>query len=323
MIRQKIRSATSQPLSEADRAVIDDTLERASLGQTPILEDEALSDLSRTAQSHLRGCWSSIPADARLRLVHEMVRTAEENVHRNYDRALLVALEDSEANVRGAALDGLGEHRTSDVLARVAMHARSDASPEVRERAAIALGPFVLAGEMDEIDADDAELARTTALNLFDDRSQPRDVRRRALESAGWCARDSSIIDRIRDAYTGDDLRLRASALHAMGRQHTPVWLPVLYQAFKSQHAELRFEAAQACGLIGDERSVPELIDLLRDRDREVQLAAIGALGAIGGTMAVQSLRKLTQEDNAAIVDAAEAALDEALTMSAPLRPFL
>ncbi len=324
MIRQKIRSATRQSLSDSERQVIDTTLERASLGQVPQLQDEALSDLSRTAQEYLRGCWSSIPADARHRLVTEMVTTAENDVHRTYDRALLVAIDDSEPEIRAAALDGLGERLSVDVLAGVAAHARRDDSPAVRERAVLALGPFILAGEMGDIDEDDAAEARQIALRLFDDVNQPTRVRRRALEAVGWCARDTSIIDRIRDAYTGNDVRLKASALHAMGRQHTLVWLPVLHHAFQSKHAELRYEAAHATGLIGDERSVPELIDLLGDRDREVQMSAIAALGAIGGTMAIQSLRNIAaDEDHPALADAAEAALDEALTMSTPLRPYL
>lgn len=324
MIRQKMRSATRPSLSDSDRQVIDSTLERASLGQIPQLEDEALSDLSRTAQDYLRGCWPSIPVEARRRLVTEMVTTAENDVHRTYDRALLVAIDDGEAEIRAAALDGLGERLTADVLAGVVAHAQQDDSPVVRERAASALGPFILAGEMGDIDEDDAADARQVALRLFDDVSQPTRVRRRALEAAGWCARDASIIDRIRDAYTGNDVRMKASALHAMGRQHTVVWLPVLHHAFQSKHAELRYEAAHATGLIGDERSVPELIDLIADRDREVQMAAIAALGAIGGTMAIQSLRNVAaDEDHPALADAAESALDEALTMSTPLRPYL
>ncbi|HYI15617.1 MAG TPA: HEAT repeat domain-containing protein, partial [Thermomicrobiales bacterium] len=162
---------------------------------------------------------------------------------------------------------------------------------------------------------------RVTLLRVLENDVSP-EVRRRALESAGYLADDPDVVRQIEDAYESGIHALRVSALHAMGRQADTRWLDIVHHELTSDEPELRFEAVTATGTIGDERSVVELIDRLRDDDVEVQMAAIAALGAIGGRLAISALRKLTEDDSPAIVDAADDALEEALLTSNPLRPL-
>jgi HEAT repeat protein len=191
----------------------------------------------------------------------------------------------------------------------------------VRAAEAMALGRFALQAELDELDPQICDPVRESLGRVLTDDPSP-DVRRRALESAGYLAGDPEIIRRIEEAYDSGEHMLRVSALHAMGRQADTRWLDILHDEFTSDDPELRFEAVTAAGTIGEERSVVELIDRLRDDDVEVQMAAIAALGAIGGKFAISALRRLTEDDSEAIADAAEDALEEALIAANPMRPL-
>ena len=57
--------------------------------------------------------------------------------------------------------------------------------------------------------------------------------------------------------------------------------------------------------------SVPYLIALLQDDDYQVQIAGVAALGKIGGGMAKRALQRCIKEGDAALEDAARAALEE------------
>ena len=75
--------------------------------------------------------------------------------------------------------------------------------------------------------------------------------------------------------------------------------------------AEIRYEAAGACGELGGEDAVPRLIELVIDSDIEVQLAAIQALGKIGGSKAKECLEQCMDNPSVAIQEAAEQSLYE------------
>jgi HEAT repeat protein len=92
-----------------------------------------------------------------------------------------------------------------------------------------------------------------------------------------------------------------------------------------SDDPELRYEAALACGAIGDRQAVPHLAPLLEDQDQEVREAAIAALGEIGGEEARELLTPLLDDPSPAIRAAAEEALVELEFAADPLslRSFL
>ena len=74
-----------------------------------------------------------------------------------------------------------------------------------------------------------------------------------------------------------------------------------------------------AAGETEDERFVPALVEALSDDDSEVRLAAIESLGAIGGQRARQALQRVGQGRDEAMVEAANAALEELDTLADPL----
>jgi HEAT repeat protein len=96
-----------------------------------------------------------------------------------------------------------------------------------------------------------------------------------------------------------------------MGRSCEGRWLPLLLRDLGSEEAEVRYEAALACGALGDESAVLHLARLLQDGDREVKQAVIGALGQIGGRQAKALLLDLADDPSLDVRQAAAEALTE------------
>jgi HEAT repeat protein len=103
-----------------------------------------------------------------------------------------------------------------------------------------------------------------------------------------------------------------------MGRNCDPNWLEILNNELSSTDPELRYEAAVACGELGEEEAVPHLVELTEDEDTEVRLAAVQALGKIGGSEAKECLESCLSHPSEAVRQVAEQALYELETMSEP-----
>lgn len=314
-------TSTNQSSNDAGRGALDRALAQIANASGGALLVEPLSDLSRSDATYLAERWPELAPATRLAAVHAMREDAEAQIEHNYDRALLVAALDADADTRLAAIEGLAELEAPVFCELLLSVVEQEPDQRVRAAEAMALGRFALQCELNDLDEQLSERLRESLLRLLSSDSSP-EVRRRALESAGYLADDPEIVRQIEEAYDSGDHALRVSSLHAMGRQADTRWLDIVHHEFTSDEPELRFEAVTAAGTIGDERSVVELIDRLRDDDVEVQMAAIASLGAIGGRLAISALRRLTEDDSAAIVDAAEDALEEAQLTSNPLRPL-
>jgi len=91
-----------------------------------------------------------------------------------------------------------------------------------------------------------------------------------------------------------------------------------LIKELSSPVAELRYEAAGACGELGEEAAVPFLIQLVDDSDTDVRIAAIQALGKIGGDEARERLEECLEDRSEAIQAAAQQALEEIKIMTDP-----
>jgi HEAT repeat protein len=89
---------------------------------------------------------------------------------------------------------------------------------------------------------------------------------------------------------------------------------------FESSDAEVRYEAARACGELGHVDALSGLSDLVQDQDTEVRQAVIGALGKIGGPGAVRVLRAYSESCPPADRELVDEALSEALLLNDALR---
>jgi len=149
------------------------------------------------------------------------------------------------------------------------------------------------------------------------DEREDLEVRRRALESAGFADRED-VQALIEYAIDTPERALRAGALRAMGHSADVVWEPDVLAWLDHAEPELRFEAARAAGELALASAVPQLARLIEDAaDRAVQIEAIAALGEIGGAPAQRALERLAERIDPDEAEDLVAAIDDAISTAA------
>ncbi len=267
-----------------------------------------LSDLNGERLAEVCAAWETYAVDQRRRLIHAMVDLAEANFEVNFDALFRHCLTDPDEEVRTAAIDGLWEDEEVGLVAPLLTMLRRDPSPHVRAAAAISLGRFVLAGELEKLDETILQRIVAELLEVVHLPAESVEVRRRALESVTYSSQIQvrSLLD---SAYYDSDERMRQSAIVGMGRSCDERWIKYLLAEIESDSPAMRYEAAWACGELGLPRAVSHLARLVQDPDRQVSNAAIWALGQIGGTEARQALLDAYEDADRDM----QAALDDAI----------
>ncbi|MDO8615426.1 MAG: HEAT repeat domain-containing protein [Dehalococcoidia bacterium] len=267
-----------------------------------------LSDLSSEQAETFARAWPGIDARRRRRVVQEMVDISEDNVDLSFDAVFFRTLEDEDAAVRLQSVRGLWEYEKLDLIEALLRLLRGDADAAVRAEAALNLGRYVLLSEHGRLSEPHFQRVEAGLRRALADAAEVAEVRARALEAIG--PYDSPWVRQaIREAYESGVRRLKASAVHAMGRSCEARWLPLLTRELMNEENEIRYEAAVACGWLSDERAVQPLVRLLSEPDEEIRGAAISALGEIGGREAKNALLELADDHSPATRAAALAAL--------------
>jgi HEAT repeat protein len=277
------------------------------------LRDTKLAELSNLDSRELslfQQVWPIIETKRRRQVIYRLNELAENNVRLNFDKIFISCLKDTDVEVRRQAIEGLWENEETSLIIHLTDLFEHDIAEEVRATAATALGRFIMLAEHKKLRSHYSARLGQTLLRTINDESQPVEVRRRALEAAAPLNLPG-VKRAIRQSYHSDDSKLRASSIHAMGKNCDPAWLPLLVKELVSHDNEIRYEAAGACGELGEEKTVPTLIKLTTDADIEVQLAAIRALGKVGGTEAKQCLKNHLKDRSEVIQQAAAEALSE------------
>lgn len=267
-----------------------------------------LSGLPPDSRREFAEAWPRIDVRRRRRIVQELAELAEDNVELDFDAVFSRGLTDEDRDVRLESIRGLWEHEGTDIIQPLLDILASDDDAGVRAEAALALGRFVLLaaeGKLRDRYSQPIEEGLRCAIR---DAGEVQEVRARALEAAG-AFEGAWVRQAISEAYESDILRLKVSAVHAMGRSCEDRWLPLLTKELGSDDAEVRYEAALSCGELADERAIPHLIKLIVDPDEEVKEAAIHALGEVGGRHAREALLVLLDSESDAVRDAATEAL--------------
>lgn len=280
----------------------------ADQGPLPQAELDALSMLEGGDLARFREVWAPLPAGARARLVLGLRTAAEQRLRLDYSAVNLLALNDSDEQVRLAAAQSTLEDRSPALLNKLLEVVESDPSVDVREAAAEDLARFTLLAELDDLDGESADRVRSTLRDVLSDQGQPPRVRWAALAALGYFS-DVETAERIAAGFT--DPALRMGAVRAMGRTADPRWTDRLMPVLGSDDPKQREEAARALGEIEDERAVTPLVEIVDDPEETVRLAVIEALGHIGGEEAREALLYLAEGAEDPIREAAERALEE------------
>jgi HEAT repeat protein len=277
-----------------------------------------LSGLSRQQLDEFMPTWSALAVTERRRAVRTLIDLAEDNVELDFSDLFRRFVADPDPEVRSLSVEGLWEDdrpSTADMLIQIV---REDPDERVRAAAVDGLGRFALRLALEELRPQIADRVRAALLELVGP-GTPIDLRRRAVEAAGYLGSEPPFRTAMQAAYAATDVNLRASAVRAMGRSCDPTWRNTILAELKGEEPMIRYEAARAAGEMADETFVPPLTDALEDEDTEVRLAAIEALAAIGGQRARQVLMRLRQGRDEVMADAAEAALEELDTIEDPV----
>jgi HEAT repeat protein len=172
----------------------------------------------------------------------------------------------------------------------------------------MALGKFAMLAELGKLRLSHASRVCQALLGVISDKSRVVEVRRRALEAAAPLSL-SQVEGAITEAYHSHNRKLEISAIYAMGKNCNGSWLSILLRELSNSDAEIRYEAAGACGELGEEEAAPYLVELIGDPDVDVQVAALQALGKIGGSNAKECLWQCLNSPSEVIRQAAEEAL--------------
>ena len=270
-----------------------------------------LSSPTRAQFERFRQIWPTIEPRRRQSVMRTLAELTEQSFEVEFDPIFIFALGDEDSDVRTAAIDGLWENEDQALIGPLVHLLRADEAIPVRAAAAIALGRFVLLGELEEIDRAPAMLAEQALLEVIHLPEEDLEVRRRAVEAIGFSS-EAGVREIIEAAYYHESEKMQASALFAMGRSADPYWRKILLQELDNPNPELRFEAARACGELELASAVPHLARIIADDpDQEVRQEAIWALGHIGGQQAREILDTCVQSDDEALSEAAAEALEE------------
>lgn len=284
----------------AELADTDRPLKTAKLTNLSQLSQEELEDVARV--------WQGIDPERRLQIVQRLNDLSEDNPEYDFSAVLIARLKDADPRVRAAAVEGLWEYEQRDLIPTLTDLLRNDEDARVRAAAALALGRFVVLGEFESLRPADLTSVEDVLTETINDLAEAEEVRARAVEAIG-ARSEPWVRDLIADAYTSGAHRMQVSAVHAMGRSCDAYWLPDVIQQLQSDDAELRYEAATAAGMIGDEGAVEHLAFLINDEDAEVQEVAIEALAEIGGTEARMVLTRQLRNSQEHVREAAREAL--------------
>ena len=281
-----------------------------------------LSCLEIKDVARVRQVWPRLHVELRRRLTARLVELAEADFELDFGAVFRLGLEDDDAEVRTAAVEGLWEDEDVRLIPLLAARLREDEAVEVRAAAAMSLGRFILLGELEKIRPDPRTRAYEALLTACQDAEEHGEVRRRAMESLAYVDNET-VAELIPQAYAAPEEKVRVSALFAMGRSADTRWASQVREELFSPNPELRYEAARACGELQLGEAVLELEELADDADPEVQDAALWALGQIGGDKAREIVERYCLAENEATRAAAEAALDELEFMHGDLSDFL
>ena len=269
-----------------------------------------LSDLTGEQLAGFCATWDRLPLLQRRRLARSLVELAEVSFQVTFDAIFRYALDDPDAEIRALAIEGLWEHNSPNLIGPLLAKLRSDPSPEVRAAAATSLGRFVLAGELELLEAPIQDRVTSELLTVAHLAGESIQVRRRAIESVSYTS-TADISDILETAYFHEDEQMRLSAIVGMGRSCDHRWQGIVIQELGNPSAAMRYEAAWACGEMSLEAAVPFLAQLIDDPDRQVCDASIWALGQISGHEAREVLLHAYETADEDTQEAVEEALAE------------
>ena len=235
-----------------------------------------LSDLAKKEIASFKEAWLKTPEERRRQIMSHLVKLQSDDLRIDFTRVFLVCLEDSDEDIRSQAIVGLEGKEDTSIITHLIRLVKEDKSEKVRAAAVVALGQFGLLAAVKELSPPQSTEIYSTLLTIIEDVTETSEVKRRCLEAIAPL--DSPRVrELIEQGYHSEDVKVKASALYAMGRNCDPAWLPIIIKEKDNNEPEIRYEVAEACGELGVEEAIPILIDIAEDEDISIREASIKA----------------------------------------------
>jgi HEAT repeat protein len=326
LLRESLAESEPAEVHRYSAVSLAEALHRLRAGMEPpaLADVAALAHALPSERGELRAAWPALPTITRRTVLDLLIAAAEEDAPLDLGELLRLALDDEDAVVRRLGVAGLFDDAPPEYLGRLAQMVGHDADAGVRADAAAALGNYVLAGELDELDPALAMRAEEALMTVLADAGAPLEVQCRALESIAFSG-EVGVRQLIEDAYYSAHEDLRLSALRAMGRSADVRWRNLAHAELTNPSPAVRAEATFAVGELEAMAALPAVLALTEDDDATVRLAAIYALGHLGGREARARLQAIGGGDDVVEAAAAEDALEEMAFYAggeAPAAPF-
>ena len=268
-----------------------------------------LSGLSAEELAAFKRGWAGIIDERKRDILGRLIALSEQSIEHDFSAVFRSCLEDADEGVRETAARGLEDCEDRSSIRPLIRLLGEDPAPNVRAAAAMSLRRFAELAQNGELLSKDRERLKGALLSVVDRADEDAEVRRRVIEAAAFL--DAPDLEQIiGEAHRSGDDRLRQSAIYAMGASSNRRWLPAVLDDMLDERPSMRYEAAGACGRLGDESAAPHLIRLLDDEDPEVRTAAVLALGDVSGPLAKGALLRCLQRQDEVLKEAAQTALD-------------
>lgn len=239
------------------------------------------SDIDSASLQLLLDAWPRVSLTRKRTLLADLDQLLVEDSLVSFDDLARALLTDLDAPVRAGATRLLAECGDQKLLPLYEKIIAGDPSPEVRAEAAHSLGFFVALGELEQIS--EAALRRAEESLLAAARDDNVEVRRRALESLGFSAREE-VPALIEAALRRESRDWRVSALIAMGRSSDERWAEPVIRMLLSEDRDVRLEAARAAGELSSPAARLPLLRMLEEEtDPEIFSAIVWSLSQVGG----------------------------------------
>ena len=278
-----------------------------------------LSELGSMEKSDLVSRWPNISNNRRMDIVVQLSEIAEHDLELDFSAVFIICLNDLTAKIREKAILALWEVDDRSIIRLLTRLLMNDPIENVRAAAATSLGKFALMAQDQKLIPKDHQHIRSSLLATVEAKHEAFEVRRRALESAAVFG-EPEVDNLIQKTHDSGDVKLKQSAIFAMGQSSEERWLPTVTRDLSDNSPAIRFEAVNAIALIGNRNVAIDLIKLLHDEDLEVQIATARALGNIGGNVAKQALSNCLEDAEDALEEALREAINEITFDEDPLR---
>ena len=231
-----------------------ESLEKLPSPETP-LPYRVLAELSGASDDDARRLaelWAGWPPTVLRRFLRRLAALAEENVLYEFEAVFKAALSIDDPAARAISVGGLHESFDKTVAQRLARMLNEDQAEDVRVAAAMGLARFAAMACEGKMIRRDYDRIRDALKLAIERPGETREVRRRAIEAIA--AYPAEVNERyIVEAYQSGERLLQQSAVFAMGRSGMRRWVPEITTSLASDNPAIRYEAATALGLIGED----------------------------------------------------------------------